>query len=121
MRFTWFVDEARLRWYYRHASLFVYLSLGEGFGMPPVEAAYFSAQILVSDLPVFHETLGSAAHFVDATDDAAVTSAITAGIHEGESRTPDRRARGGVAATHDWNATVTVMREAIVERQTVEA
>ena len=121
VRFTGFVSESRLRWYYRHTSLFVCLSLGEGFGMPPVEAAYFAARILVSDLPVFHETLGAAASFVDPGDDRAITTAMATGIHEGEALLPDRRPRGSVAATHDWNATVTAMRDAIVERQTVGA
>ena len=119
VRFTGFVDEARLRWYYRHASLFVYLSLGEGFGMPPVEAAYFSAQILVSDLPVFRETLGAAADYVDPTDHDAVRTAMRDAIVRGEQRMPDRRPRGGIAATHDWNATVSSMRDAVVERQSV--
>jgi glycosyltransferase involved in cell wall biosynthesis len=111
--FTGFVSEARLRWYYRHCSLFVFLSLGEGFGMPPIEAAYFAAPVLASDLPVFHETLGRAATFVDPTNRAAVTAAIGQGIVDGDVRSLDRRPRGGIAALHDWGATVTAMREAI--------
>ena len=113
IRFTGFVSEARLRWYYRHTSLFVFLSLGEGFGMPPIEAAYFSATVLASDLPVFHETLGDSASFVDPTDEAAITAAIEAGVVAGESRDLDRRPRGSVAARHDWSETVAAMRAAV--------
>jgi len=113
IRFTGFVSEARLRWYYRHTSLFIFLSLGEGFGMPPIEAAYFSATVLASDLPVFHETLGDSASFVDPTDEAAITAAIEAGVVAGESRDRDRRPRGSVAARHDWSETVAAMRAAV--------
>ena len=113
IRFTGFVSEARLRWYYRHTSLFVFLSLGEGFGMPPIEASYFSATVLASDLPVFHETLGDSASFVDPTDEVAITAALEAGVVAGESREPDRRPRGSVAARHDWSETVAAMRAAV--------
>jgi len=113
IRFTGFVSEERLRWYYKHTSLFVFLSLGEGFGMPPIEAAYFSATVLASDLPVFHETLGDSASFVDPTDEAAITAALDAGVVAGESRGADRRPRGSVAARHDWSETVGAMRAAV--------
>ena len=113
IRFTGFVSEARLRWYYRHTSLFVFLSLGEGFGMPPIEAAYFAAPVLASDLPVFHETLGDSATFVDPTDEGAITAALDAGVVAGELLGPDRRPRGSVAARHDWSETVGAMRAAV--------
>lgn len=114
--FTGLVSEARLRWLYRNTSLFVCLSLGEGFGMPPVEAAYFSATTLVSDLPVFRETLGGAASYVDPRDEHAVARAIARGVREGESRAPSLRPRGSIAKRHDWADTVLMMRESAVGR-----
>src|SRR5690606_8879492 len=36
--FKGFVNDRMLREYYRHARLFVYPSLYEGFGLPPLEA-----------------------------------------------------------------------------------
>lgn len=57
VRFTGYVSESRLRWLYANCSAFICLSRGEGFGMPPVEAAYFGAPLIVSELPVFRETL----------------------------------------------------------------
>lgn len=116
VRFTGFTTEARLRWYYRNTSLFVFLSLGEGFGMPPVEAAYFSATILVSDLPIFHETLGGHANYVDPTDLPAAAAAIARGIDTGESREAPLRARTSIATQHDWHETVRAMRSAVVDQ-----
>ena len=118
VRFVGFVDEARLRWYYRNTSLFVYLSHGEGFGMPPVEAEYFAATVVASDLAVFHETLVDA-HFVDPDDIEATAAAIARGIAEGEARMPQQTPRASVAAQHSWPDTVRVMRAAAVDRLAV--
>jgi len=114
--FVGFVSEERLRWYYRNAALFVFLSLGEGFGMPPVEAAYFATPTLVSDLPVFRENLGTTAEYVHPWDEPAIVAAITAGIARGRELAPELRPRGGLAARHDWRETVQSMRAAAVDR-----
>ena len=114
VRFVGFVDEARLRWYYRNASVFVYLSHGEGFGMPPVEAQYFGASVVVSDLPVFRETLHEA-RFVDPDDAASAGDAIASGIAEAESR--DAFApRDSVALEHNWHSTVRAIRSMAGQR-----
>ena len=116
VRFAGFVSEARLRWYYRNASLFVFLSLGEGFGMPPVEAAYFGAPTLVSDLPVFRETLGGHARFVDPADRDAVAAAIARGITEGEARMLQPATSTALAARHNWLEAVRTIRSAAADR-----
>lgn len=57
VRFTGHVTDAELIWLYSNTDLFVFLSRGEGYGMPPVEAMYFDAPVLVSDIDVFREIL----------------------------------------------------------------
>ena len=49
----------------------------EGFGFPPLEAALHGTPSVVTDLPVFRETLGDAALFVPPGDAAALAAAIT--------------------------------------------
>lgn len=49
---------------YRGASGLLFLSKGEGFGLPLIEAAQFGTPIVCSDLPVFHEIAGDFAHYV---------------------------------------------------------
>ena len=112
--FTGFVSEARLRWYYESTALFICLSLGEGFGMPPVEAAALGAPVLVSDLPVFRETLGADARYVDPSDVAAIAAAVTSILRSDEWM--PRRARPALAARHDWSTTVTALRAEITSR-----
>ena len=116
--FTGFVSEDRLRWLYRNTALFVFMSLGEGYGMPPVEAAYFGAPVLTSDLDVFHENLGGLARYAPSTDVAAIGAAMTSALRaDGPC---GRRPRGGegLAHTHDWAATVRAMRSSMAETQT---
>ncbi len=65
LRFLGRVSDAELAWLYQHASLAVNLSLDEGFGLPAVEALWFGAPLLVSDVAVFRETVGSYGTFID--------------------------------------------------------
>jgi len=85
------VDIEELAWLYGHTSLFVYLSLDEGFGLPPVEALAFGAPVLVSDLPVFRENLGDRASYVDPAGPGDVARAIRAAVNAAaRTRTHER-------------------------------
>jgi glycosyltransferase involved in cell wall biosynthesis len=59
------VDEARLGALYRGAALFVYPSLYEGFGLPPLEAMSAGCPVLVSRTSSLPEICGDAAHYFD--------------------------------------------------------
>ena len=109
VRFTGHVTDAELRWLYAQTRIFLFLSLGEGFGMPPVEADHFGAPLLVSDLPVLRENLGDSARYVDPLDEGAIAEAI-------RHFTPVAGAPGRAAARHEWTATVSRMREALAGR-----
>lgn len=49
------VPNEKLIWLYRNCSLFVYPSLGEGFGIPPLEAAVNGAKVLCSNTTAMKE------------------------------------------------------------------
>ncbi len=49
------VSIEKLREYYSNADIFVYLSIDEGFGYPPLEAMACGTNVVVSDIPVFRE------------------------------------------------------------------
>jgi glycosyltransferase involved in cell wall biosynthesis len=113
LRFTGHVSEARLRWLYQTCSAFVYLSRGEGYGMPPVEAAAFGRPIVVSDIPVFHETLGGIpVGFIELDDVASAARTIAVAVERG--RTDIRRASSAIAPRvdigDDWDDVVDRMR-----------
>lgn len=71
------VSDAALRGLYQGASLFLFLSLIEGFGYPPIEAISAGTPVLCSDLPVCREVCGDLIHYVDPNNAEAVAERIT--------------------------------------------
>ncbi|MBO7537735.1 MAG: glycosyltransferase family 4 protein [Prevotella sp.] len=57
-------DEELVR-LYNQAVCFIFPSLYEGFGLPPIEAMSCGCPVLVSDIPVLHEVCGDAATYFD--------------------------------------------------------
>ncbi|MBW3567927.1 MAG: glycosyltransferase, partial [Proteobacteria bacterium] len=55
-------------------------SLGEGFGLPLIEASRAGIPLLLRDIPVFREVAGNHATYFEGTDAAALAKAITAWI-----------------------------------------
>jgi glycosyltransferase involved in cell wall biosynthesis len=49
---------------YQGATGLIFLSIGEGFGLPLVEAAHYGIPIICSDIPVFREIAGEFATYV---------------------------------------------------------
>jgi glycosyltransferase involved in cell wall biosynthesis len=62
---------------YARASVFVYPSLYEGFGMPVLEAMACRTPVVTSNISALPETAGDAALLVDPLDDVALAEAIS--------------------------------------------
>jgi glycosyltransferase involved in cell wall biosynthesis len=60
-----YVSNLELAYLYNLTGLFVYPSLYEGFGLPPLEAMACGAKTLISDIPVHRELYGDVALFTD--------------------------------------------------------
>lgn len=63
--FPGYLPYEKLVGYYQHASLFVFPSLSEGFGLPPLEAMAFGAPVLSSNRTAIPEACGDAAEYFD--------------------------------------------------------
>ncbi|MGN0131647.1 MAG: glycosyltransferase family 4 protein [Lachnospiraceae bacterium] len=74
-----------------NAKVFVFLSLIEGFGFPPVEALQLGTPVVCSDRSSLPEVLGNAAVLVNPEDEKAVAQAIYRVLQE-------KRDSGSVAA-----------------------
>lgn len=61
---------------YRDAVGFIWPSLHEGFGIPPVEAQSLGVPVIASDIPINREVLGDSALYFPATDSAALATAM---------------------------------------------
>jgi glycosyltransferase involved in cell wall biosynthesis len=73
---TGYVPDEDLPALYSGASLFVYPSLYEGFGIPPLEAMACNTPVIVSDSSSLPEVVGDAAIKVDAQDFTALAGHI---------------------------------------------
>jgi len=78
---------------YSYADLFVYPSLYEGFGLPPLEAMACGAPVITSDTSSFPEVVGDAALRIDPQDPDALAEAMEA-VLEDESLASALRERG---------------------------
>ena len=58
-------DDATIESLYSGASGMIFATLGEGFGLPLVEAAHHGVPILCSDLPICREIAGEHAEYID--------------------------------------------------------
>ena len=62
---TGYISDRELAWYYHHAALFVFPSLFEGFGMPPVEALGMGLPVLTTRCTAIPEVTMNLAEYVD--------------------------------------------------------
>ncbi len=69
--FTGYVDDRDLNPLYSHAQWFVYTSLYEGFGMPPLEAMKSACPVITSDNTSLPEVVGGMGLMIDAKSEQA--------------------------------------------------
>ncbi|MGV0618017.1 glycosyltransferase family 1 protein [Mycolicibacterium elephantis] len=94
---------------YRGATVFVSVSLDEGFGLPIVEAAQsIHGVLVVSDIPAHRWVIGSApALYVDAMD----VESISDGLRVALETTPDTDAVRGIARKFNWDKSAVAVAE----------
>ncbi|QPH38357.1 glycosyltransferase family 4 protein [Pedobacter endophyticus] len=68
IKFTGIVDDDRLAEYYKNATLFLFPSLYEGFGLPILEAMEANIPIIASNAASIPEVGGELVHYFDPTD-----------------------------------------------------
>jgi len=73
---TEYLNDEELRALYSSCRAFVYPSIYEGFGLPPLEAMACGAPVITSRIPALEETTGGAAILVEPTNVEAFAAAI---------------------------------------------
>lgn len=90
---------------YSGATAFLFPSLAEGFGIPPVEAMSCGCPVLISDIPALREVTRGAALSVDPADVDAIAEGIRR-LVEDVSMREALKARGlCLAKEFSWNRT----------------
>jgi glycosyltransferase involved in cell wall biosynthesis len=101
-----YVTEDELSALYARASVFVFLSEYEGFGLTPLEALSADVPVVVLDTPVAREVYGDAAWYVPAEADVrAAADAIRTLLADTASRQRLLAHAPGVLARYSWDAT----------------
>ena len=93
VRFLGFVPLETLAVLYRLAGVFVFPSLYEGFGLPPLEAMASGTPVVTSNVSSLPEVVGDAAILVDPYDPEAIAEGMRRALTDQELRA-DLRARG---------------------------
>jgi glycosyltransferase involved in cell wall biosynthesis len=71
-----FVSDGQLRALYESATLFVFPSMYEGFGIPPLEAMLCDCPVIGADIAVVREVCGNAVAYFAPADCAALSNLI---------------------------------------------
>jgi glycosyltransferase involved in cell wall biosynthesis len=74
---------------YAHADCLLNASLGEGLGLPLLEAARYGLPLLLRDLPVFKEVAGNNATYFSANSTESLATAIEKWTHSSEAQKTD--------------------------------
>jgi len=97
--------DAELSAIYRGALAFVFPSLYEGFGLPPLEAMACGVPVLTSNVCSLPEVVGDAAVLVDPTDVEAIAQGIDRIVFDSDLRGELRRKGLARSAKFSWEET----------------
>jgi glycosyltransferase involved in cell wall biosynthesis len=102
--FPGFVADEDLPALYNLAELFVFPSLYEGFGLPPLEAMACGTPVVTSDRPSLPEVVGEAGLMVEATDSQALAKAMERVLRDEDLRREMREKGLKQAEKFTWEA-----------------
>lgn len=103
VHYSGFVCDEELAGLYSNASLFVYPSLYEGFGIPPLEAMACGCPVIVSDASTLPEVCGDAALYIDPISIQDIKESIMRVLNDGNLQS-DLRVKGlEHAKRFSWN------------------
>jgi glycosyltransferase involved in cell wall biosynthesis len=110
-----YVTEAQKQDLFAQASLFLFPTLAEGFGLPVLEAMSRGIPVLSSDLPALRETAGEAAILVDPQDTDEIAAALGMLYNSAEERKRLEGAGRRRAGLFSWEKCAARTLEALTE------
>src|SRR5829696_3140339 len=111
VRFLGYMPEETLAVMYRLAGVFVFPSLYEGFGLPPLEAMASGTPVVTSNVSSLPEVTGDAAILVDPHDVGAIEYGMRRVLTD-PALAAEMRAKGLIRARHfSWAQSVRRVRE----------
>ena len=102
IRFTGYIEDADLPALYSSAKVFIYPSIYEGFGLPPLEAMACGAPVISSNASSLPEVVGEAGLMHDPGDYRALTHCIVKLFDDPAMQEYYRRAGMKQASRYSW-------------------
>jgi len=115
VRFFGFVSDQTLAALYRLAAVFVFPSLYEGFGLPPLEAMASGTPVIVSNVSSLPEVVGDAALLIDPYEPAAIAEAMQRVLDNGALASDLSRRGLARAREFSWERSIARVREIYAE------
>jgi glycosyltransferase involved in cell wall biosynthesis len=81
-----YMETPTLGYVYNLATLFVFPSLYEGFGLPPLEAMACGCPVVVSNVSSLPEVCGDAAYYVEPQDPSSIAEGICKVLEDSDTR-----------------------------------
>ncbi len=121
IKWVGYVSDAQLRALYEHAMFFVFPSVYEGFGIPPLEAMQCGCPVLASQAASIPEVCADAALYFDPSD-AGQLAALMMRV-AGDAALRDDLSRRGLAraAQHTWAKAAATIERCMSESKLEEA
>ena len=105
LRLTGYLSDEDLRALYSACRIFIYPSVYEGFGLPPLEAMACGAPVIAGRIPSLQETLGGAARLVEPLDVDALAKSIVEVLEDESQRRALQAAGRERAGKFSWEQT----------------
>ena len=115
VRFLGFQPMETLAAFYRLARAFVFPSLYEGFGLPPLEAMACGAPVVTSNVSSLPEVAGGAALLIDPYDPDSIASGITQAVTDEALRADLIRRGEERARSFSWAQSVRKIHQIYME------
>ena len=106
-----FVSDGELKALYKNAACFVFPSLYEGFGLPPLEAMYCGCPVIVSREGALPEVCGSAAMYCDAYSIEDISNKVARMMADPVLRASHRALGFEHASRYRWEASARTLLE----------
>jgi glycosyltransferase involved in cell wall biosynthesis len=111
IQFTGYLSDDQVVGLYQNARLFVYPSVYEGFGFPPLEAMACGCPVVASNSSSLPEALGSAASYTDTKNIDELAATILKVLNE--PRTAHAKARTEQVQKYSWEKTAAAILSAV--------
>lgn len=121
IRFLGRVSDEELLNLYNQAACFIFPSIYEGFGIPPIEAMHCGCPVLAADIPVTREVCGDAALYFNPYSVKSIRDTVLQYFQNFEANKAFLQEKGTANTKRfSWKRSATVILEIVAQRLTTE-